>query len=475
MKNIAKFNHLDIQSIFENADIIGLTKEWESIGVTTDSRNAEAKNIFVALSGIQLDGHNYIINAIEKGASAVVVSREWFAKNAEQISQYSKIVFIQVTDTLVALGELATFHRRRFNFHIIAVAGSNGKTTTKELIYSVLSQKYKTIKTYKNFNNRIGVPLMMLQFSSEYEAAVIEIGTNKIGEIAILADMLQPTCGIITNIGKEHLEFFNNLDTVEMEELMLFGYLLKKGGKCYINIDDERLEHYDKVVADSITYGIDKESDFSASMEFDGDLYPTITFSMPNNDGTKYNAKLNAIGLGTAKNSVAAAAVGYGLGLSGESIVKGLEAYIAEADGYGRMCIEHINSLTILNDCYNANPSSMELSLDTLSMIKNVKYKIAALGDMYELGETALDEHINIINKALTIADKVIVVGYYMQQAANTILLNKINENLKVFDNREEIGKYFRNYAYVSPHKIAVLFKASRGVKMEEIIKLIKV
>jgi UDP-N-acetylmuramoyl-tripeptide--D-alanyl-D-alanine ligase len=475
MKNVAKFNHIDLQSIFENADIIGLTKVWEAIGVTTDSRNVEAKNIFVALSGIKFDGHNYIINAIEKGAVAIVVSKEWWDKNSKLISQHSEIVFIQVTDTLVALGELATFHRRRFDFPVIAVAGSNGKTTTKELIYSVLSQKYKTIKTYKNFNNRIGVPLMMLQFSSEYEAAVIEIGTSEIGEIILLADMLQPTCGVITNIGKEHLEFFNNLDVVEMEETMLFGYLLKKGGKCYINLDDERLEHYEKIMTDSITYGIDKDANFNATIEFDDDLYPTIIFSIPNIDGIKYNAKLNAIGLGTAKNSVAAAAVGYGFGLSGEEIVKGLEAYIAEADGYGRMCIERINSLTILNDCYNANPSSMELSLDTLAMIKNVEYKIAALGDMYELGETALEEHINIINKALTIADKVIVVGYYMQQAANTVLLNKINENLKVFENREEIGKYFRNYAYVSPHKIAVLFKASRGVKMEEIIEKIKI
>ena len=504
MKNYAKFDFFEIQAIFTNAEIINGNSDWQAIGVSTNTRTIEAKNIFVALAGEKFDGHNYIEEAITKNASAIVVEKKWYHAFNENILAIQKninhnppnILIIVVENTIVALGELAFFHRMRFNFPVLAIAGSNGKTSTKELIYSVLSQKYKTLKTYKNFNNRIGVPLMMLQFSEEYEMAIIEIGTNEPGEIAILSKMLSPNYGLITNIGKEHLELLKDLDEVEIEETFLFGQLLKTGGNCFINFDDARLKKYAKVITNNITYGAKNseinaqadvtvqknftvqkddtvEADFTVEIEFDDFLYPTLKYKISHLTQDKiYSVKINSIGLAIALNAIAAVAVGYGTGLTGEEISEGLENFEPAIDGYARMVVEEINGIKVLNDCYNANPSSMEMSLKTLSMLKNIDYKIAILGDMFELGDSAKEEHISIINLALNLADEVIVTGSNMTTAANELHSRTSNAKLKAFNIFSEISEYISDFnSNADSRKIAILVKASRGMAMEKLIE----
>ena len=505
--NYAKFNFYEIQAVFTNAEIININSDFQAIGVSTNSKTVESKNIFVALKGEKFDGHNFINEAISKNAAAIVVEKSWY--NSKGVlhtpidtighMQYAPTNFplIIVENTLVALGELAFFHRMKFDFPVIAIAGSNGKTSTKELIYSVLSQKYKTLKTYKNFNNKIGVPLMMLQFSEEYEMAIIEIATNEPGEIATLSKMLSPNFGLITNIGKEHLELLKDLDEIEIEETFLFGHLLKTGGNCFINFDDERLKKYAKIIPNNISYGVSvchcglvpqspryfqgiphqvrndenkgNEADFKAEIDFDENLFPILKYKNPFSEEEKtYSAKINSVGLAIALNAVAAATVGFGMGLNGEEVTKGLENFSSTVDGYARMAIEEINGIKILNDCYNANPSSMEMSLKTLSLLKNFDTKIAILGDMFELGDSAEEEHKNIINLALEVANEVIVIGKNMTVAANAILVQK-PVDIRIFADVLYIAEYISHF---KNSNTVVLVKGSRGMKMEKLIEI---
>lgn len=469
MENKAKFNFEEIYSVFSNADIYNVTHNWQSVGVSTDTRSLHPHNIFVALKGENYDAHNLIKDCVvDTEIAAVVVSKLWLAEN--DIRDFN-IGIIAVADTLVALGELATFHRSRFSYPVLAVAGSNGKTTTKELIASVLSEKYKVLKTNKNFNNSIGVAHTLLAMDDCYTAAVVEIGTNHPGEIATLTNMLRPTDGIITNIGKEHLEYFGDLDDVEIEETYLYGYLLKKGGNVFINTDDERLVKYAKVLPDGLLYGSTDASDFQVSIEFSPNLNPIIDFKITTLEcKKKYTARMNGVGYAMALNAVAAAAVGYGFGLTGEQIVAGLEKYESVSDGYGRMVVESLDNITILNDCYNANPNSMIMSLKTLSMM-SVDCKIAVLGDMFELGESALEEHKNIILFASDLAGNIFLIGENMEFAVTQ--LPNVSHKIIMGNSFADIARNIKNIA-VDRENVVVLVKGSRGMRLENFITELK-
>ncbi len=460
MKNNARFTSIELEAALSKANFINFNKEINVCGVSTDSRTIEKNNIFIALKGDFFDGHNSLESAFENGAIAAIVDEKWLANNKKTY----KFPLISVKNTLKALGELAFFHRIRFNFPIIAIAGSNGKTSTKELISSVLSQRYKVLKTYKNFNNQIGVPLMMLQFDDTYQIAIIEIGTNCPGEIAILSEMLQPNLGLITNIGKEHLEQLIDIEQIEIEETFLFGQLMKNGGTCFINCDDERLARYKNIIQNTITYGTNENTDcdFNVKIAINDTLKPSTTFQI--ND-EKFTANLNAIGYAIALNSTAAIAMGAAFGLSGKEIKKGLESYKEDVEtlSYARMILQTYNNFTFLNDCYNANPSSMIMSIKTLSLYKNVNKKIAILGDMFELGEASEQEHYDILSYACKNLDEVIVTGSNMQQAANKINKN----NIKHFNSTQDIANYLKTLE--NKEQSIFLLKGSRGMKMETV------
>ena len=473
MKNFAKFNYIEIEKIFSDNKLIHIDSNWEAVGVSTDSRTLDENNIFVAILGEKFDGHNSIREALLRGASAAVISDSWFANNKKIAIDY-KLPLIVVKDTVEALGNLAKFHRHRFDYPIVAICGSNGKTTTKDLISSVLETNYKVLKTYKSYNNKIGVPLMLLKLSDEYNMAVLELGTSMPGEIESLTKMVDPTAGLITNIGLEHLEMLVNIDAVEIEETYLFEYLEKKNRKCFINKDDNRLIKYEGITSDNLTFGISEDAEYSVKVEFDSGLAPILF--LPDNTTKKPNiVRLNSTGLAIAYNAVAAAAVGYGFGLNSLEIANGLSNFAPDTTSlYARMVVENHKYLYILNDCYNANPSSMELSLQTLHMFQLGNHKIAILGDMAELGINSHQEHIKIIKYAAEIIDEVIVVGQNMQKAAYEIISENNNINLKVFNNYYEITTYFRMLDIKLIKTAAVLIKGSRVMEMENLVQMLK-
>jgi len=451
---------LTFDNVIENLDIISTENISDNFiiqNISTDTRTIEPGDIFVALRGSKFDGHNFVEEAIRKGASLCVVEQNWFTSNPN--NNYPLIV---VKDSLFFLGELANLYREHFDIPFVAVAGSNGKTTTKDFIAHILSQKFNVLKTEGNLNNLIGVPLTLFKLRKEHQVAVIEIGTNQPGEIARLCEIIQPTDGVITNIGKEHLEFFYDLDGVEMEETSLFGYLLKHSGFAFVNMDDPRLMRYTKILENKFTYGSNENAILQAKIKLNNELIPEIAF---NYEDININVKLRNSGLSVALASIPAVAVGIKFGLTEQEITKGLESFtIPETNTTGRMLIKKIKNAVIINDTYNANPSSMQMALENLRLFESNQPKIAVLGDMLELGDVSHEEHKAIITLASEICQNVFIYGEEMKKAFD-VLPNKAN--VRWFPNKQDIVAQLIN-TFV-PGEI-ILFKASRGMKCEEIL-----
>lgn len=453
---------IKISELLEYIDYIHITNFPESTileDISIDSRTIRPGEAFVAIRGENFDGHNFVTSAFEKGAVLAFVEQNWFRENSTK--EYPIVV---VENTQNALGQIANFHRQRFEIPIIAIAGSNGKTTTKDFVAHLLSKKFKVLKTEGNLNNQIGVPLTLLQLNSFHECAVIEIGTNKSGEISYLCDIVEPNYGLITNIGKEHLEFFVDLDGVEQEETSLFGYLLRKDGFVFLNIDDERLAKYSRILGKFISYGTKEDSYVRAEISFDDYLFPKIDYF---SEGKKFSARLPIQGISPALCSIPAVAVALFFEIGEEEIISGLESFkLDSSKSYGRMLIKSINGITVINDTYNANPSSMELALRTMDMINTKGLKIGVLGDMKELGDLSLIEHKEIIQKASELLDKVFLCGEEMKFAFDS-LENK-PKNLIFHNSKETIVSYLINNTHTGD---VVLFKASRKIQLDEVVE----
>lgn len=463
MTNTATFNYHDLLQIAGEA-AAHLPKDIIVRGISTDTRTLQPGNAFIALRGEHFDGHDHIEQAIAKGASLVVrrptsdVQRSPTAASSEQQ--------VSSDDGLRTLGAFAWYHRRRFHIPVIAVAGSAGKTSTKELTAHVLSQRFNVLKTQANYNNQIGTPLTLLQLSEEHEAAVIEIGTNEPGEIEVLSAMVQPTHGVITSIGKEHLEKLIDLDGVEREETALFDFLHDHGGLAFVNMDDERLRAYGhggKLGGRVITYGIDHLADIHLSMSFDAELRPAVHMVK---DELTFRAQMQTTGVASAMNAACAAAIAWSLNLSAQEIKRGLESYAPAVDhGYARMVVQHIKGMAVLNDTYNANPDSMRMSLRTLRLYPTDR-RIAVLGDMRELGTEAPEEHMSILSEAAEIADLVIVYGPEFTLAAETL----DRSNVIVCESHNACADEVRENTHPGS---AVLVKGSRGLQMEHVIHML--
>lgn len=462
LTNSANFNAYDLIALFGEDNLLNFTEKLQCIGVSTDTRTIVSGNCFLALKGENQDGHRKIIEAFDKGAAFAIANKDWVIDNIDSLRTKPVII---VKDTLKALGQLANFHRRRFNCNIIAVGGSNGKTTTKEMIAHVLSGSLNVLKTAENYNNQIGVPLTLLQLNETIEAAVIEIGTNEPGEISILSSIIEPSHGLITNIGREHLEKLIDLDGVEMEETFLFGYLKKHNGYAFINLDDQRLKKYANFLDKRISYGSEPSADIVADIQLDSTLHPIINIKY---DSSSLELKLKTIGYGTAYSAIAAFSVAYHFGIPVEIIKQQLENFYHSSEhSYGRMLLENITDFVLINDCYNANPDSMALSLKVLESYKNTGKKYAILGDMLELGESTKDEHIEILKTASSVADLVLVYGNHMLSASKELNFSNIHH----FEDKNTLFDFLLNLIGVDD---VLLVKGSRGMKMEEIIKKLK-
>jgi UDP-N-acetylmuramoyl-tripeptide--D-alanyl-D-alanine ligase len=442
-------------------------------GFSTDTRSLTKGEVFIALLGETFNGHAFLDAAAERGASAAIVARSWFDTG----SAPAGLPCIVVDDTLAAYGAIATAHRESFSYPVVAVAGSNGKTTTKELVADLLSAKYNVLRTEGNLNNLIGVPAMMLRMRPEHTAAVIEIGTNTPGEIAKLCAILRPTHGIITNIGREHLELLGSVEGVAREEGALFEYLAATGGTAFVNLDDPFIAPMGRRLPKRITYGMTKRA------EIGGKRGRSNQFGAPEleiTDRRKAEPKslllqLATPGDHTAGNALAAAAVALAFRISMRAIKRILEGFAPRIykGGYARLAPMLAEcGARLLNDTYNANPDSTLAALRTLRAIKPGRggRRIAVLADMKELGASSREEHRKIGEELASIPaiDIALFHGDEMEHAHKALVKRAGKDRSRFFKEKESLADAL--VAMLAPEDV-ILIKGSRGMKMEDVVK----
>jgi len=429
--------------------------------VCTDSRQVQAGDLFFALAGGRFDGHDYLAEVARKGAAAVVVNRD------KAPAKLPRCAVIAVDDPRQALGWLAARYRDDFDLPVIAVGGSNGKTTVKELIAAVLRQKLVTLWSEASFNNDIGVPLTLLRSEKAHQAAVLEVGTNHPGELAPLVQMVRPKFGVITNIGREHLEFFGDVVGVAQEEGWL-AELLPADGKLFINGDSEWAEHIARRTrAQVVRVGLLQTNDWRArdvcvtqrGVAFNVDA-PTAEL------GGGY--RVNLLGRHQASNALFAVAIGNELGLGRAEIQSGL----AECQSPKmRLQLWEANGVWVLDDAYNANADSMDAALQTLRELPCTGRRVAVLGDMAELGAQSAAAHEEVGRHAAELdVEQLFVVGKMagaLASAARAAGLVRIFE----FGDVETAASAVKHF--VKPGDL-VLLKASRVVGLERLAEVLR-
>jgi UDP-N-acetylmuramoyl-tripeptide--D-alanyl-D-alanine ligase len=435
--------------------------------VSTDSRQIKNGDLFIALRGETFDGHKFISEIAKAGAIAAVVDEKWYKKNAKAAPK--RFPLLVVKDTLHAYGDLANIYRNKFTIPILLVAGSNGKTTTKDVISFVLSSKYSVLKTEANYNNHVGLPRMLFNLRSQHDIAVLEIGTNHPGEIARLTEIAEPTHGIITNIGREHLEFFKDLKGVAKEELALFDYLSDHDGTAIINLDDNYIRTEAKRFHGfSETYSTTSKADVRATSKgftTDGKLTVEVLIDK------KRIALKTSIIAGYAPSLIAGVyAVAIRFGVSPASIKKSLEQYKPHSK---RMeMVKLANGALVINDTYNANPESFEAALETVYKIPATGKKYVAAGDMFELGNTSTREH----TKLGKVMASYKLDGYYFTGDAMKNAFKELKKSIKkssvTYSTKEEIASSL--HARLKKGDV-LLLKGSRGMRMEEILAQLKI
>ncbi len=435
-------------------------KNFIVTGVSIDTRTIKESELFIAIRGDQFDGHNFISKAIEAHAACIVVERRWAETNTPMIVSVH-IPRLIVENTVYALGHLANIFRRKFTIPFIAVGGSNGKTTTKEMIKSVLGQKYCVLYTEGNLNNHIGVPQTLFQLEKKHQIAVIEIGTNHPGEIQYLCSILEPTHGLITNIGHEHLEFFGSVDGVAKAEGELFDWLTKHHGVTFINADDTHVVHLLKKTKKSVRYGFSARSVSIKGTVRSINKNAQALMRVKPQGMNEFNITVGVPGKHNAQNALAATAIGLTMKVSPASIQKALVSFRAAGK---RMQVQHIAGITILNDTYNANPDSTLAALATLHAIMAKGKRIAVLADMLELGIQSEELHRQI--------------GKALAQHNIDILLTFGSLSKSIHDAASVKTKaHFENKTALTEHLLhtltngdMVLVKGSRGMRMEEVV-----
>ena len=425
------------------------------LSVATDSREKLDKGLFIAIEGENTDGHLYIENAVKNGAICVFVTKD--------VKEYiDDVIYIKVEDSVKALKDLATVYRNRFNIPIIAVTGSVGKTTTKDMIYCVLARKYNTLKTKGNLNSNIGAPMTVLNLNNSHEIAVIEMGMDHLRQIASISSIVKPETAVITNIGVAHIEFLKTRENILKAKCEVFENL-KDGGTAILNKDDDMLITIDNSF-DKIWYGIDNNADVRAE-----NIVIDYTKGLVKADITvfekKYLLKIRGLSKHLVYSALASVAVGIKYNIDMEEIIKGIEDY---EPGKMRINIHNLkDNILLIDDTYNANPHSMKSLIDTLSNA-NVNNKILILGDMFELGEKSTMLHKEVIEYCLEKGiDNLVLIGENMYNALKSIGSNSF---IKYYKTKEDL--YDELNDIVKPDSI-IGVKASRGMKFENITEKI--
>ena len=407
--------------------------------ICTDTRKITEGCMFFALKGPHFNGNEFAKEALKKGASYAVVDDELYAIDDR---------YILVKDALKTLQELARFHRKELKCKVIGITGSNGKTTSKELCLQVLKKKYNTLATSGNLNNHIGVPLSVLSIAADTEIAIIEMGANHINEIKFLCGIAQPDYGVITNVGKAHLEGFGSIEGVLQAKTELYRYLATKDAPVFVKDNDYLL--IDKIPKECpiIRYGELKDSNYIIKSN---GAQPFVKVLL---NETQIQSQL--IGDYNFDNIALSIAIGMEFGLETIDIKEAIESYVASNN---RSQIIKTNTNTILLDAYNSNPMSLEKAIQNLENIKN-ENKVMILGDMFELGEETNIEHQKIIDQCLK------------SGVSNVFLVGKIfnainNTNYTSFDNTGDLVNLLKTQAI---EEAFILIKGSRGMKLEQLV-----
>ncbi|MBI3364101.1 MAG: UDP-N-acetylmuramoyl-tripeptide--D-alanyl-D-alanine ligase [Ignavibacteriae bacterium] len=451
MKDVLSMEYLDVQNVSSVR-----TRTFRDVSI--DSRTIGAGDLFIAIRGEKLDGHAFVKRAFETGAACAVVD-----ERADRAS-YQDRPHVVVRDTTKALGQLARAHRRKFSIPIVAIAGSNGKTTTKEMIAEVLSTKYSVLRTQGNLNNHIGVPMTLFRLTKRHEIAVVEVGTNHFGEIMNLCQILEPTHGLITNIGREHLEFFNDLEGVAQAEGELFQ-ALGKTGIGFVNADDTRVAPQSKSLRKKATYGFFSNAKVRGILKTPG-TDGCAMFSVKARNKKSFDVQLRMPGKYAMSNALAAVAVGLAFDVPAKSIQQSLKRFRPIGK---RMEIVKLGGITILNDTYNANSDSTLSALETLHDMQCPGSKIVILADMLELGDAAQAEHERIGYAVKEMGFNTLLTYGPMAQHINAAAKG-IELNLH-YDQKNALAEYAAEL--VAPGDI-VLIKGSRGMTMEDVVTFLQ-
>lgn len=420
----------------------------DSTGVSTDTRNIKVGNIFFALKGPNFNANAFAKDALEKGASLAVIDNEEYAKDSR---------YIVVDDVLRTLQDLARHHRRQFDIPFIALTGSNGKTTSKELVREALKGRYRVYATEGNLNNHIGVPLTLLRIPSDTEIAVVEMGANKLGDIRELTEIAEPTHGFITNIGRAHLEGFGGIEGVLRGKTELFDFLLKNDGQVFINSADKMLNHMTRRFRPKPALTYPQPDDY-----YHCELHAVTPFLQIKTETSRI-IKTNLIGTYNYNNVAVALCLAKYFEVPEEAAAEHLSAFVPEMN---RSQIIEKGQSHIILDAYNANPDSMKAALVNLEAMPGKK-KAAILGDMYELGDESEDRHREIGETVKPLAvEEVILCGKHMAHAAAVL------PRAKYFETREALSEYLKSHTF---QQVVLLIKGSRGMKLESLVENLQI
>jgi UDP-N-acetylmuramoyl-tripeptide--D-alanyl-D-alanine ligase len=437
------------------------------VGITTDSRIAQTGQIFLPLRGDKFDGHNFIPGALSRGIGALVVAESWHGRHNPSLPP--ELAVVLVPDTLRALGDLAHFWRLKFSCPVIAITGSCGKTTTKEMVARVLGRKFTVLKNELNLNNLIGMPQTLLGLTKEHEVAVVECGMNQFGEIRRLSHIAQPDIAVLTNVHAAHLAGLGSIQGVARAKSEIIDGLRPNGILIY-NSDDPWLQKsLSRFHGRTLTLGFGAAAQVRALASSRSGLWgQTVTIS---HRSRTFEMELHLPGPHQLYNALAAAALGLTLGISPQQISSGL----AQIEGLeNRSQFRRLDSgLLIYNDCYNANPGSMTMALQTLATLKNHGKSMAALGDMLELGQTTAQAHKEIGALAAHLnVDLLILCGKYRHLVREGALAAGMSAaRIHAVPSHAAAAQIVKEFCRAGD---TLLVKGSRGAHMENLLSFLQ-
>ena len=439
-----------------NGEIIAQNNLGEFNNISTDTRKIEEGSLFFALKGANFNGNNYALQAIEKGASIVIIDEINF--NIDELK--GKGTVIKVKDTKLALGELASYYRKKLGIKVVGITGSTGKTSTKDLIAAFLSGKYRVFKTQGNFNNEIGLPLMIFQLTKEYDIAVLEMGMSNFGEIHRLANIGRPDIAAITNIGVAHIEYLKTRENILKEKVSITDFF-ENGNSLVVNAENDllkTLKNCSKYNIERIGYDSSYDS-YAKNIEL---TEQTTSFDVVDNNGKSHRFTLNMVGEHNVLNALIGIQISKDFGLTFEEMEEGLKNFKATSM---RLEVLKKNECIIINDAYNANPDSMKAALEVLKKYSGER-KIAILGTMGELGDYSKIAHEEVGKFAKGKADLLFTTGEFKEEYRNGF-----GKDTLVFETKQELLDSLIKTVKTND---TILVKASRSAKFEEIIKFIE-